>query len=137
MIPAILAAEKYGLMKLIFNGSIVLLLVVELGFHFLGNSLFALGFWMFAFFVAFNILESVLPSLISRMAPPHAKGAALGIYNTTQSIGLFMGGALGGALAEHSGPGAVWWVCAGLALAWLGFGLGMNPPPARIRQNPA
>jgi MFS family permease len=136
MVPAIIAAEKYGRMKLVFNAAIVLLVLVELGFHFLGNSLFALGFWMFAFFVAFNILESVLPSLISRMAPQHAKGAALGIYNTTQSIGLFMGGALGGALAQHSGPAAVWWVCTGLAVAWLALGLGMNPPAPRIQQTP-
>jgi hypothetical protein len=39
------------------------------------------------------VLEATLPSLVSRTAPPAAKGAALGVYNTTQAIGLFIGGA--------------------------------------------
>jgi MFS family permease len=58
--------------------------------------------------VAFNILEATQPSLISRIAPPHAKGAALGVYNTTQALGLFVGGVLGGAWPSTSGSGAVW-----------------------------
>jgi MFS family permease len=72
---------------------------------------------LLSFFVAFNILEAMLPSLISRIAPPRAKGAALGVYNTTQAFGLFVGGALGGWLVEALRcrrrlpvrRGAAWW----------------------------
>ena len=134
MVPAIIAAEKRGRMKLVFNGAIVLLLVVQLGFGFLGAGTYSLFFWLLLFFVAFNVLEATQPSLISRIAPPQAKGAALGVYNTTQSLGLFLGGTLGGALVKSSGPIAVWFVCATLAAVWLALGLSMNMPPPRVRQ---
>jgi len=134
MVPAIVAAEKHGKMKRVFTSAIALLLIVQLGFGFLGNSLYALAFWLLLFFVAFNILEATQPSLISRIAPSHAKGAALGVYNTTQSLGLFLGGVLGGALAKHFGPIVVWLVCAALAFVWLLFGLRMSMPGPRVRQ---
>lgn len=131
MVPAIIAAEKRGRMKLVFNAAIALLLAVQLGFAFFGAGLLSLAFWLFLFFVAFNVLEATQPSLISRIAPAHAKGAALGIYNTTQSLGLFLGGALGGFLAKSAGPFAVWGVSAVLAAVWLAVGLGMKMPPPR------
>ena len=134
MVPAIIAAEKHGKMKLVFNAAIALLFVVQLGFGLFGAGAYALSFWLMLFFVAFNVLEATQPSLIARIAPPHAKGAALGIYNTTQSLGLFLGGTLGGTLAKHSGPGSVWLACAVLALVWLGFGLTMTMPAPRVRQ---
>ena len=131
MVPAIIAAEKRGRMKLVFNAAIALLLAVQLGFAFFGAGLLSLAFWLFLFFVAFNVLEATQPSLVSRIAPAHAKGAALGIYNTTQSLGLFLGGALGGFLAKNAGPFAVWGVSAVLAAVWLAVGLGMKMPPPR------
>ena len=89
MVPAIIAAEKGGRMRLVFNAAISLLLLVQAGFAGFGGHVSGLFLWLTLFFVAFNILEAVQPSLISRVAPAHAKGAALGIYNTTQSLGLF------------------------------------------------
>ena len=93
-----------------------------------------LFFWLLLFFIAFNVLEAIQPSLIARIAPAHAKGAALGVYNTTQSLGLFLGGLLGGLLVKFLGTSAVWLVCALLALIWLGVGLSMALPAARVRQ---
>jgi MFS family permease len=133
MVPAIIAAEKHGKMKPVFNAAIALLVAVQIGFGFFGQSVYALAFWLMLFFVAFNILEATQPSLISRIAPPHAKGAALGVYNTTQSLGLFLGGVLGGALAKHSGPEAVWLACAGAACVWLLLGLTMTMPTPRVQ----
>ena len=115
-------------------GAIALLVAVQIGFGFFGSSVYALAFWLMLFFVAFNVLEATQPSLISRIAPPHAKGAALGVYNTTQSLGLFLGGVLGGTLAKHSGAQAVWIACTVLALCWLGLGLSMTMPLPRVRQ---
>ena len=136
MVPAIIAAEKHGRMKVVFNGAIVLLLVVQIGFGYFGDNVYELFIWLLLFFVAFNILEATQPSLISRIAPPHAKGAALGVYNTTQSLGLFLGGVTGGVLTKHAGPHAVWLLCGGLALAWLLLGLSMKmPAPRVVRQN--
>lgn len=133
MVPAIIVAEKRGKMKVVFNSAIALLIVVQFGFGYFGTSLYALAVWLTLFFVAFNILEATQPSLIARIAPPHAKGAALGIYNTTQSLGLFTGGVLGGTLVKHFGSGVIWLVCAALAMAWLGLGLSMTVPAPRMR----
>lgn len=97
----IIAAEKRGRMKFAFTAAIVLLLAVQAGFGWFGDCIHAVR--LVAAVVAFNILEAVQPSLISRLAPKHAKGAALGIYNTTQSLGLFLGGVTGGWLAGAAG----------------------------------
>src|SRR3546814_10996535 len=71
------------------------------------------------FFVAFNVLEALQPSLVSRVAPPDYKGLALGFYNTAQSLGVFAGGLVGGALVAYGGPPMVFWSGALLALIWL------------------
>ncbi|HMW57226.1 MAG TPA: MFS transporter [Accumulibacter sp.] len=136
MVPAIILAERFARMKLIFNAAIVLLLAVQMGFGLLAGGLYGLAFWLMLFFVAFNILEATQPSLISRIAPPHAKGAALGVYNTTQSVGLFLGGLIGGILAKYAGAGAVWGAGAVLSFVWLLLGLTMSMPPPRTRPAP-
>ena len=134
MIPAIIRAEKYGQMKSIFTAAVVLLLLVDGGFYQASSSPLVLGVWLTLFFVAFNVLEATQPSLISRIAPPQAKGKALGLYNTLQALGLFAGGALGGWLSKNFGAGAVFIFCALLALSWLGLVLGMKFP---VQSKPA
>jgi MFS family permease len=134
MVPAIIMAEKKGAMKRVFNSAISLLLLVQVGLYVTGSA----GMWPLAilltlFFVAFNVLEATQPSWISRIAPPHAKGTALGIYNTLQSLGLFLGGALGGWLVQHVGPGSVSLLGGGLAVVWLILASGMVAPvPRRV-----
>ena len=59
------------------------------------------------FFAGFNVLEAKLPALVSTAAPPSAKGAATGVYSSVQFLGTFVGGAAGGAIAQHAGPAAV------------------------------
>ncbi|MDR1888982.1 MAG: MFS transporter [Zoogloeaceae bacterium] len=131
MAPAIIAAEKKGRMKVVFVGAVALLIVVLAGFYFASHNLAMLFLWVTLFFVAFNILEAIQPSLISRIAPPQAKGKALGLYNTLQAIGLFVGGVVGGVLAQHYGGQAVFLFC-GLAVAlWLALACGLKPPPPR------
>ncbi|HZV55638.1 MAG TPA: MFS transporter [Rhodocyclaceae bacterium] len=129
MVPAIIAAEKHGYMKPVFVGAILLLVAVQIGLALTGGSgLYVMGFWLLVFFVGFNILEAIQPSMISRLAPAEAKGAALGIYNTTQSVGLFLGGALGGWLLKHFGASAVQGFCAVIGGIWLLLAAGMTPP---------
>ncbi|HPT50194.1 MAG TPA: MFS transporter [Accumulibacter sp.] len=134
MVPAIIVAERFARMKLIFNAAIVVLLAVQAGFGLLAHGLYGLAFWLTLFFVAFNILEATQPSLIARIAPPHAKGAALGVYNTTQALGLFLGGVFGGTLVKYAGPGAVWLTGGALTAVWLWLGLTM---PSLPRGKPA
>lgn len=128
MVPAIIAAERRGKVRPVYAGAVALLVVVQAGLAFVDHGLWGTGFWLLLFFIAFNILEALQPSLISRFAPPAAKGAALGIYNTTQSLGLFLGGALGGWLAKHFGISAVHYACAGIGIIWFGLAARMTPP---------
>jgi len=127
MLPAIMFAERRGRIRLVFGGAILLLLLVQAGLYSYSTGVYPIGGWLLLFFVAFNILEAMQPSLISRIAPDEARGAALGIYNTTQSIGLFIGGMLGGWLGKHYGAPAVHLFCAALALIWLVLVATMKP----------
>ena len=131
MVPAIIAAEKRGRMRPVYAAAVALLILVQAGLALFGEGLWLSGLWLLLFFVAFNILEALQPSLISRIAPPAAKGAALGIYNTTQSIGLFLGGMLGGWLMKNFGASAVHLFCAALALVWLIIAAQLRPPQPR------
>lgn len=132
MVPAIIAAERHGKLRPIYAGAVLLLVLVQGGLGLFSDSLWGIGLWLLLFFVAFNILEALLPSLISRLAPPESKGAALGIYNTTQSLGLFCGAVLGGWLVKSYGPSAVHVVCAAAGMIWLGLAVRVTPPPAKI-----
>ena len=131
MIPAIIAAERKGKMRPIYAGAVALLVVVQAGLALFGGGIWMTGLWLLLFFVAFNILEALQPSLISRIAPPTSKGAALGIYNTTQSLGLFLGGVLGGWLVKHHGPAAVHLACAGIGIIWLMLAARLQAPQQR------
>ncbi len=54
------------------------------------------------FYIGFTGLEPILPSLVSKASPESAYGTALGLYNTLQFLGSFVGGALAGALAHYA-----------------------------------
>jgi len=79
----------------------------------------------------FNVLEATQPSMASRIAPPHARGTALGVYNTLQSLGLFAGGAVGGWLIKNVGASGLFATCAGLMLVWLVVAWPMRAPRPR------
>lgn len=130
MVPAIIYGEKRGQMKPVFISAVALMLLSLLGLA-LGLSYFWGIVWaLFAYFVAFNLLEASLPSLISKLAPASAKGTAMGVYNTAQALGLFFGGFFGGWLAQHHGYPAVFIFCVGLMAIWLLASFSMVAPPA-------
>ena len=129
MMPPILHADRRNRPKPVLLGAIALLLAVQLCLPLAGGIL-GHAIAILAFFIAFNILEAMLPSLISRLAPAAARGTAIGVYNTTQTLGLFFGGLLGGWLAKHHGASAVYIACAVLSALWLAVALRMRPPAA-------
>lgn len=141
MLPPLFIGEKRGRMKQVFLAAIALMFVVQLGLWlFLASSAWhwlVLTMLLLVFFVSFNILEATLPSLVSRLAPPAAKGTALGVYNTLQALGLFCGGAFGGWLQEHVGASSVFILGAALAVAWLIIASNMKNLPRRGRSAPA
>jgi MFS family permease len=129
MVPPILYADRRNRSKPVLLGAVALLVVVEGLLAVLEDGIATVAVLMLGFFAAFNVLEAMLPALVSRMAPAQGRGVAIGVYNTTQTLGVFFGGFLGGALAKHAGATAVFAVCALLcALWWLGA-LAMRAPP--------
>ncbi len=131
MIPAIIVGEKKGLLKQVFIGAVALMLVAQLCFAGLINHFWGMVFSLFAYFVAFNTLEASLPSLISKLAPAAAKGTAMGVYNTSQSLGAAAGSFVGGYLLSHQyGFSSVFMFCAALMTIWLVASFTMKTPPA-------
>ena len=131
MVPAIILAEKRNQVKPVFVLAVCLLLATLLVMWRGSTSYLVVAGGLLSFFVAFNILEAMLPSLISRVAHPNAKGAALGVYNTTQAFGLFLGGALGGWLVKNYDPGAVFLCGTAMVTLWLLAAITMPALPAR------
>src|SRR5687768_709066 len=86
MVPPILYADRRNRPKPVMLGSVALLAAVQAAFALGGAGIAGLSLLLVAFFVAFNVLEALLPSLVSRMAPARARGTAIGIYNTTQTL---------------------------------------------------
>ncbi|MGF1615978.1 MAG: MFS transporter [Gammaproteobacteria bacterium] len=130
MTPFILIADKYRLTKPIFAAAVLMLALAQLGLLTFHTTLWQIALLLVVFFTGFNILEANLPSLISRLAPPEAKGTALGIYSTSQFLGAFIGGLGGGWLYAHYGAVAVFEACAALALIWFALALTMKNPQA-------
>lgn len=128
MTPLVIMAEKRRKMKAVFLGAITLIILAELGFAQFHTSLTGLVLFLTVFFTGFNLLEAILPSLISKIAPPDSKGTAMGVYSSSQFLGAFTGGVTGGYLYGAVGMGAVFLVCAASLFIWLVIALGMKPP---------
>jgi MFS family permease len=128
MAPLLVHAERNGRLKFLFLAAIGLLLSVELGFAVCLSNFPTAVALLLAFFVAFNLLEAALPSLVSRQAPAASRGMALGVYNTTQALGLFVGGAAGGWLAERWGEESVFVFGFAVVALWLIVASGMRVP---------
>lgn len=126
--------EKRGYLRAVFLTSIGLTALVQAGLWAqvgAAPSIALLGGLLFVFFYGFNVLEASQPSIVSRVAQPTSRGAAIGVYNTLQSLGFFAGGMGGGWLMKHGGASSLFAVCAGLMLVWLVVAWPMQAPLAR------
>ena len=130
--------ERRGLLRPLFLTCIVLVMVVQAVWAWLAMApppLWSLAILLFLFFCGFNVLEASQPSLASRLAPTGSRGAALGVYNTLQSLGIFAGGAIGGLLLKSVGASGVFLTSAALMLVWLGVAWGarfVNKSPSGV-----
>ena len=127
MIPAVVVAETRNKLKQIFGGAVAVMLIAQLGMATKLDTVPTIIGWLTLYFIAFNILEATQPSIISKVAPSEAKGTAMGVYNTTQALGLAIGSSVGGALYKF-GPLPVHLFCAVLIAIWLWSTFGLTPP---------
>jgi predicted MFS family arabinose efflux permease len=133
MAPILIFGEKKQKLRTILLLAIVLLLIAEILFT-KTSSIISIAIALLIYFVGFNLLEALQPSLVSRFAK-ESKGTALGVYNTTQSIGLFTGAAIGGYLMDSHGELSVFVMGAVLLICWLIIAWSMRELPAKVPQS--
>ena len=127
----VFAAERRGYLRAAFLLAIGLIAAVQVVFFWVASgapTLTVLAWLLFAFFCGFNVLEATQPSLVSRLAPAPSRGAAMGVYNTLQSLGFFAGGWMGGQLVKGYGTQGLFLTCAVLMLLWLAVAWPMVAP---------
>ena len=129
MAPILIFGEKKQKLRTILLLAIGLLLVAEFLFT-KTSSVMSIAVALLIYFVGFNLLEALQPSLVSRFAK-ESKGTALGVYNTTQSIGLFSGAAVGGYLMDSHGDLSVFTMGLALLVCWLIIAWSMGEMPAK------
>ncbi|APX61632.1 MFS transporter [Acinetobacter schindleri] len=126
--PSIILAEKYRKMRGIFltaiAGIIVGLLVLIFGFESKYILLTGLGI----FFIAFNVMEALLPSWLSKVAPIQSKATAMGVNASSQFLGAFFGGTLGGQLLLLNDTSMGWSILTAVAIIWLLISFGLAQP---------
>lgn len=121
--------ERKGYIKHVMLFCIALLAIVQLGLVWAAHShvgLWPLGMLLFGFFLAFNALEASQPSITSKLAPAAQRGAALGVFNTAQSLGFFTGGAAGGWLLHLGGAPMLYTCCAVALIVWWWVAKGLD-----------
>lgn len=130
MIPPMIFADRKSRAKEVFIGAIALAALAQLTLMLFHGSVLSVSIALLLFFVAFNLLEAMLPSLISKTAPLAAKGTAMGVYSSVQFLGAFVGATAGGFLMEHFGGNAVLIFAIVLLISWLLVAGGMQSPAA-------
>ncbi|WP_312456907.1 MFS transporter [Pseudescherichia sp.] len=129
VVPFIIYAEVKRHMKRVFVFCVIVLLVAEIVLWGAGPHFWELVAGVQLFFLAFNLMEALLPSLISKEAPAGYKGTAMGIYSTSQFIGVAIGGSLGGWVDGLFDSQTVFLAGALLATVWLLVASTMQEPP--------
>ena len=131
--------ERRGHLRWAMRMAIGAVALVQLGFWWAvpQPELWPLVALLLLFFCAFNMLEASQPSLASRLAPARVRGAALGVFNTLQSLGFFVGGAAGGWLVKHHGPAGVFAACAAFTVLWLVVAWQVQTQPDPVAPAPA
>jgi MFS family permease len=133
--------ERRGYLRVVFLTAIGLISLVQVALLWVSSgapSVTSLAWLLFAFFCGFNVLEATQPSLVSRIAPASSRGAAMGVYNTLQSLGFFAGGVMGGQLVKSYGTQGLFLTCAALMVLWLVVAWPMVAPkrPAHSAKTP-
>ena len=118
MVPFIILSSKQGWLKPVFLIALALLVMAQLSFSLQPENVVLVIVSMTLFFWGFNLLEALLPSLVSKLAPAATRGSAMGVYNTFQFMGIFFGGLVGGILYGASGYTGVFLACIVLLIIW-------------------
>ena len=119
MVPFIMFGERLKKENLFLILSILLIMLSQVGLALFGLSLNFIIIFLILFFGAFNYLEALLPSKVSKTTQKNTKGTALGVYSTSQFIGIFIGGLAGGFFYQQFGLISVHLFCLFITFLWL------------------
>ena len=126
MVPFMIFAIKKQKEKAMFSAAVSLLTIALFSLWVLPTGFWSLVLSMVVFFTAFNYLEATMPSILSRIAPAGLKGSVMGVYSSSQFLGAFVGGILGGFIASQYGEQTIFLVMAVASLVWLLLTFGMQ-----------
>jgi MFS family permease len=118
MIPLIIISEKFKKTKYILLLSIFLLIISQIIFYISNLNFSVFLITLTIFFVAFNTVEAILPSLLSKTASASKRGLAMGIFSTSQFLGTFIGGAIGGLIYDIYDLNSVFLFTIFVAIIW-------------------
>jgi MFS family permease len=127
MVPFILLAEKKQKIKSVFLASVIITLISQSVLAYAFSNWLTLCSFMLIYFLAFNILEALLPSLVSKQANIHTKGTAMGVYSSSQFLGIFFGGCLAGILFQFGSLSYIFVMNAIFTTLWLLISLPLKP----------
>jgi len=130
MLPMIIFAEKNRQHSRVMLVGVLLIAAVQFCFGMFSFPLTLVVIAMVVYFTGFNLMEALLPSMISRIAPLSGKGTALGVYSTSQFAGAFLGGPVAGLIMQYKGMDGIYLVGAFMAILWALLLLGLKNPPA-------
>ncbi|NHI01140.1 MFS transporter [Oceanimonas sp. MB9] len=125
IIPFLILGARRNMNKLLFQASILVMMVALVLMALGQGKLWLLAVAMVLYFTAFNFMEASLPAFLSMLAPAGGKGTAMGIYSTSQFFGAFLGGVLGGALFQQLGGAGVFLLVALTMVFWFWLSAGM------------
>ncbi|AIN47188.1 MFS transporter [Candidatus Palibaumannia cicadellinicola] len=129
VVPCIIYAEIKRRIKHVFISSVIILLCTEILLLNVSHHQWMLFTGIELFFLVFNVMEVILPSLISKEAPAGLKGTAMGFYSTSQFLGVAFGGIMGGWLFQLLGASLVILTGVIVALVWWLVSITLHEPP--------
>lgn len=127
-LPMIIISEKFRKTKIVFIIAVLLIVVSQLLLAFTNYTLYPLLFAFLLFFIGFNFLEAMQPSLVAKYSDVSAKGTAMGVYSTSQFLGIFVGGAVGGLILQNWGTSGVFIFGIAIALFFLLIAFSLPKP---------
>lgn len=125
-LPIIRLAENRQRLRQLLLFATALTGVAQLVLWLSGNEYWSFSGGLFLYFFGFSLLEALLPALASRFAPEADRGFALGIYSSSQFLGLFCGGTLGGLMIELGFNTTLFCLNAIMSLLWVMLANGVN-----------
>lgn len=119
MMPSLGWAERHQQREALFKICLFTLLTSQVLMLIIPHRITPLWLVLFIYFIGFNILEALFPSMIAKAVNPKLKGTATGIYSSMQFLGIFCGGSLAGLIYSYLGISGIFSLNAILCILYL------------------